>query len=225
VRGWLRLLPVLLVICGACAQLPEIRPAPADEAPLLCRVCRQLFPQGKWRFVHTVEADLPDNGKTLAIGISLIDSAAAAVHAVIVSIEGLTVFDAVDDGQLSVIRALPPFDRPAFARGLMQDVKMIFFEPAARCTAVGTLETGPSVCRYQSTPTDSIDVRIPAEDRWEVIRYDAGSRVIRRLEALACPRSGADPQRPVPCRLTLTAYGRPGYTLSMKLVEAEKLED
>jgi hypothetical protein len=198
---------------------------PAGEELSFRRACRQPFPQGKWRFVHTVEANLPGNGKTVAIGVSLIDSAVGAVHAVIVSIEGLTVFDAVDDGQLSVIRALPPFDRPAFARGLMQDVRMIFFEPAGRCTAVGILESGPPACRYRSTAPDSIDVRIPAEGRWEVRRYDAGGRLVRRLEALSCRRSGAESPRPVPCRLTLTAYGRPGYTLRLELVEAEKLED
>ena len=61
------------------------------------------------------------------LGVVSLDPEANTVECALLSIEGLRLFEAHDDGTLTTRRALPPFDRPALANGMMQDIRLIFF--------------------------------------------------------------------------------------------------
>ena len=102
------------------------------------------------------------------------------------SIEGLRLFEAHDDGTLTIRRALPPFDRPALADGMMQDIRLIFFRPEAPPLLSGTMPSGEPGCRY--TLADGIEdiVRKPSGEM-VIHRYDGKNRLIRRVDHHALP--------------------------------------
>jgi hypothetical protein len=69
------LVPFLATILalGGCAGLPSIKPLDPVLKPAVLDECRQPFLPTKYRLVHTLEAILPDGGKTTAIGVLVAD--------------------------------------------------------------------------------------------------------------------------------------------------------
>ena len=54
---------ILILLCvlffiASCADLPKIRPAMAPDTLAARTECCAVFPSGKWRFVHSIEAKL-----------------------------------------------------------------------------------------------------------------------------------------------------------------------
>ena len=50
------LLAGMLLLMGACAQLPTIESIKANRLPEVEMNCRSHFPQGHWQLVHTIHA-------------------------------------------------------------------------------------------------------------------------------------------------------------------------
>ena len=63
------------------------------------------------------------------MGLTVLSSRLRSNRSVIMSLEGFVVFDGEVNQGLTVHRALPPFDSPGFAEGLMADIRLIFFQP------------------------------------------------------------------------------------------------
>ncbi len=58
------------------------------------------------------------------------------------TIEGFVLFDAEAGETLTVHRAVPPFDAPAFAAALAEDIRLAFFSPGGEPAAWGEGEEG-----------------------------------------------------------------------------------
>ncbi len=218
---WLRLgLLVAGLAAAGCASLPRIRPAGSAAASGLADRCADLLPARPLRTVHTIDAELPLAGASSLLGVSLIDPAGQRLRAVLVSVEGLTLFDASagPDG-LRIHRAVPPLDDPDFGPGLVADVALLLLQPAGEPIAVGRREDGRGVCRFRDAAGDWVDL-LPASaaapariERW------GADRRLRRSAVLSRERDPHGLAR----RVELTAPGLAGYRLVLELVEAESL--
>ena len=217
---------VLILVVAACAVLPGFEPADPARAPAIQKSCATVFAAGKWRFVHSIEATLPGRQKNFLIGVTVISPEISQIQSVIMTIEGLVLFDArYRPDNLTINRAIPPFDSGSFARGLMDDVKLLFLEPGGHIVQTGSWRDGTPVCRYRNQDGFSIDISPMRNNIWTIHKYDKNARLSRSVEAYACDKANQQFQQSIPCRLQLTAHGRPGYTLYMKLLEAEPVQE
>lgn len=217
-------------------MLPETLPETASEhgEAADCK-CSAVFPRGNWQFVHTIDFSLKNGGGSTVIGVTALTQ--NSLECALVTPEGFTLFSGIFSGTLDrenhfeVKRAVPPFDKPAFAQGMLEDLQAIFREPVKAEVQRGRLGDPPAaVCRYTDDANRVTDV-FPEEDSdicWQLRNYTAkktvnktaNKRLTRSVIARSCPTTG--PVR-IPQKLELQTYGPTGYTLQMKLISAEHL--
>jgi hypothetical protein len=207
----------LSVLGLGCAHLPELMPL-VEGSKAAAEKCRNAYPRQPWRASHTIFATLPFGGHGALVGVTAVDP--AGLHAVLLSPEGISLFDGLQnnrnplDPELRVDRAVPPFDRPAFAAGLMADVGHAFLPPAGEPTAIGRNQTGATVCRWIPERGDSTDVQLGPDGSW-AIRTFRGTRLSREISLLGTPANGHFPL------VVLAVPGVGGYRLEMRLVDHE----
>lgn len=217
------LTPLLIVLIVGCHSLPPLLP-PEQEAADLAVACQAVFPRHGWRMVHTLTADFPGGRKGVMIGVVSLAPDTGTVECALLSIEGLRLFEAQDDGALTVRRALPPFDRPALAEGMMQDIRLLFFAPEGPPVASGLRPDGNPGCRF--TLADGfLDVISTPEGGVLLERFDHRQRLIRRATMTRCRPQGVDGGEAIPCRIHLEAMGPNAYRLDLDLVEARPVLD
>ena len=211
-------------IAIACSALPAVHPADITFETQLPRKCNNLFPNGKWQFVHSIETTMPGGQKGLVMGVTVISSRDKTVQCAIMTIEGFVVFDARYDQQLVIQRAIPPFDSEGFAEGLIRDIQLIFFMPEGRLIETGTDKDGASICRYRKPDGQIVDLVIQGNRSWQIRQYSQKLRLNRTVTAFFSQKNPAAEHPAIPDRLELTAHGVANYKLAMDLVEAVPLE-
>ena len=90
------------------------------------------------------------------------------------SIEGLVLFDGIYEGEVVINRGIRPFDSKEFAKGLMNDIRMVFFPPVGKLSGTGILSNGSHVCRYINDTTTIVDVITDPNHNWEIRQYRNG---------------------------------------------------
>ena len=140
------------------------------------------------------------------------------LHAVLLSPEGITLFDGIQKSGvtpgLTVLRAVPPFDRPDFAAALMADVGNAFLPPAGPPVAIGAYKTGETVCRWSPPDGETTDVQV-ASDGPRAIRTFRDLRPTREILLVGNATAGFFPL------VVLRVRGSGGYALEMRLVDRE----
>ena len=218
-----RLLPWIVLMLVSCHSLPAI--TPNEKLPTdIEAACADTFPRQAWHMVHTIKTDLPGRRKGVMLGVVSLVPQENTVECALLSIEGLRLFEAHDDGILTIRRALPPFDRPALANGMMQDIRLIFFRPETAPLISGMMPSGEPGCRYALTDGIQDIVREPSGET-VIHRYDGKDRLIRRVTITRCHPDGATGQEAVPCRILLEAFHTARYQLELDLVEARPTVD
>ena len=212
----------MLISCSAL-PLPSLQPADRASRVELPQTCRQLFPNGKWQFVHSIEAVMPGGQRGLVMGVTIISSRNKSAHCVLMTIEGLVVFDARYDQQLVINRAVAPFDHEGFAAGLISDIQLIFFMPEGPLVETGNDPNGASVCRYRNPDGRIIDLVIDADHTRHIRQYNAQERLSRTVDAFFTKQEPEGDGPDFPDRLELKAHDVAGYTLIMDLVDAVPL--
>lgn len=208
-------------LAGGCAGLPALVPLqPGPEQAALIQRCERFHPRKAFRAVHAIEATLPMDQASSVIGASLVDPAGGRFRAVLMSVEGLTLFDALASGtNLTIYRAVPPLDEADFGLGLMDDVALALLPPRGGPPILGTLPGGRAVCRSRGPDGGVIDL-LPAEGDapGTLQRYDPDQNLVRRVVLFG-------PAGPLGLagRILLTAPGVIGYHLELKLLEASAL--
>ncbi|MDX9787155.1 MAG: hypothetical protein RBT11_10280 [Desulfobacterales bacterium] len=214
---------VVLLLLGlllGCARLPpmanftdrgDTRPTP-ESSP--------LFPQGRWQLVHAIEAVPPNGQKQTMIGVSRICTARRTVHCVLMTLEGLVLFEADYDRQIWVRRAVGSMSARGFAEGLMGDILLIFFAPEGSLQNTGRFADGAYVRRYATTDKGTEDIITLPSGRRQICRYDAKKRLTRTVTF--APTEPGAAEGVAPC-IALQAHGLAGYRLNMTLVEAQQL--
>ena len=219
----IRILLCIVIFVGACAGPPKIRPVTSPNTQAVEADCAKVFPSGHWRFVHSISVKLPDGRQGLFVGVTVISADAGTIDCVIMSVEGFVFFDARMDGELTIHRAVRPFESEAFARGIMRDIKLIFFKPRGRAVETGLSENGFFACRYRLSDGGVEDVTTFPDNSWEIRQYDKNRRLTRTVNALQAKNLSSEIPSLVADTLKLKAHDRHPYELTMKLVEAERL--
>jgi hypothetical protein len=219
VKGRLLVL-VALLLALSCARLPKIVPVTGADPSGPAEGCNRIFPAGKWQLLHSIEADLPGGRNSVMMGLTVLSSRLRSNRSVIMSLEGFVVFDGEFNQGLKVHRALPPFDSPGFAEGLMEDIRLIFFKPEGPAAECGILTDGSTVCRYKNPDGGVVDIVFRSTGTFEALRYDRKQRLTRIVRIPVDARSAAG----LPQTIELTAQGKQAYKLVMTLLEAVPLD-
>ena len=208
----------------SCATLPPIHQTdlPADDSA--SPACRGFYPSGEWQLLHTIEAELPGRHTGFLMGLIRMSSQKRSARCIVMTLEGFVVFDARFDGKIRIERAVAPFDNDAFAHGLMEDIRLIFFEPLSVETTAGSLAEGAPVCRHHLAGGMAIDIVQKKDNVWENRRFGADHRLNRIIESMPSATSPESSAWGIAGQIELTALGTPGYKLVLDLVEAIPLE-
>ncbi len=181
--------------------------------------CESIYPQGHWQFVHLIEFQLPNGTGGTVIGITVIEG--NAVQCALTTTEGMTLFEAEDGDTLKILQAVPPFDKPGFAEGLMADVRAIFLQPPG-APVCGALADERRTCRFRQQDGKLTDI-LPEPDArkcFRIITWSADHRQTRIITAKDCRQQDGYRQAR---SLTLNSSGIKNYTLKMSLINAEQL--
>jgi hypothetical protein len=220
-------IPLLLSVLSlilSCSSLPQVYPAGDSAGPQPDQACRGPFPDGDWQLLHSIEATLPGGKKGFLMGLTVISSSNRTTRCVIMTLEGFVVFDALYDKQITVKRAIAPFDSEDFANGLIEDINLMFFKPSGPVMASGFLKNGAAVCRYQKPDGSIVDIITHGKHRWEIKQYLPDFRLARIIKSVPTTKPNLAVQKGISDRIELIARGPGGYALVMDLVEAIPLK-
>ena len=165
---------------------------------------------------------MPGGRNASVIGITDISSDLETIHCIIVSIEGLVLFDGVYRREVVINRGIQPFDSREFAKGLMNDIRMVFFRPVGELTDTGVLSNGSHVCRYRHDAMTIVDVIIDPNHDWEIRQYK-NCNLNRSVKAYLKERAIDGVQKAFPGRIEISVKEDPGYALTLRLIRAEPL--
>ena len=213
--------PILLLLgllfLTACSGIPHIIMVDTALTPKIIKNCETVFKKGTWQFAHVIEATLPGGGKSQLIGVTEVSSSPERIHAVMMTIEGLVLFDGLEDGKLTIRRGVAPFDSIGFAKGLMEDIRLMFLKPDGEPMGVGITDNGFEVCRYRISNDTVIDVTVRPDRMFEIREY-VNEQLVRKVVAEVNSRS-------IPEKMAFTAYEPAGYRLNLRLISAEKISN
>ncbi len=207
----IRSLLALILLVVACTHIPAVTPMDTGDKRVIHSRCRSIFPSGRWQLVHTIDAHLGGGHRATFTGVVVLSAKVRSIHCVLMTLEGMVLFEAVAGDGITVKRAIGPFENPDFADGLIQDLRLLFFEPKATSEPVAAIfPEGARGCRYHTDDDRIVDVFNTDDNIWHIRQYDPERMVV------ACGVDG----RGVAKKLTLASKARHGYKLDMTLVEA-----
>ena len=215
---------ILLLGTVSCTGLPKIDPVNLSTIPEIHKRCFDVFPEGKWRFVHLIEFTMPGNKKSFVMGITVISPEERKIESVIMTIEGFVFLDAYYDQKVVINRSIHPFDSIDFARGMMDDIKLMFFKPEGSLIESGVFGDGSHACRYKNDAGSVIDVITKNGRDWEIRQYNPGGTLIKTVKANHCKKvPGSSNKIGFPGRIELASHGINRYALTFELTEAKRL--
>jgi hypothetical protein len=216
-----RLIPPLaaLLVLGGCATLPPLRPLDPSLQSAAFEACRRPFLTRKVRLVHAMTAVMPGGRESTAIAILLADPGTGSFQSVLMTIEGLVLFDIESGESLHVNRAVPPFDAPAFAPRMAEDIRLAFFPPGETPAAWGREKGEGAVCRFHRRGGEVVDVLTAEGGAVEIRLYGSGQELRKKVSIPHLERPG--PAEAVEIR----SAGWPSYSLHLRLIEAEPVAD
>jgi len=207
----------LLVACAAEKQidLPGLNPGQQIQGRPNCAA---VFPQGKWQFVHSINFTVKNGTSTTVLGVTSLTE--KIINCALITVEGLTLFEAAysKENGLEIRRAIPPFDNPRFADGLMSDIQTIFLSPTAGDVQEGQITGALAVCRHTDDSGRIIDVLPEVDDCWQIKSYSSDMTLDRSVVGQSCRKKSSTL---IPEYLELNSYGQTGYTLKMTLIRAD----
>ena len=211
------LLSCLLFSCASQHTVPALQAIEGNRWGE--KECSALFISGNWQFVHSIAFRAGGGHEVTLMGVTVLHG--ATIKSVLMGVEGFVLFEAEEDssGEITVERALPPFDSAHFAEGLLRDVRMLFFEPEAeKQSLLQTAEQIP-VCRYH-TQNGTTDV-MPSSKGWSHIRqYDLEARLVKSTTASRQRNQGGVF---LPEKIAINSSGAQGYTLQLQLLSADPI--
>ena len=220
----------ILLVTAGCAGLPAIIPpdnASAPDEQMLCRELAPLFPSDAVQFVHALELTMQGGHSAMLMGVVNIHPRKQALHCVVMTLEGLVLFEADHaSDRFTITRAIHPFDSQALAQGLISDIELIFFKPRGVFEARGTLENKSRILRFSEPDGETLDI-VSSPDRtvWTQTLRTPSHRIKRSVRYLF-PKAPVN-SRPFvfPKSITLTAAFPSRYTLTMTLTDANLISD
>jgi hypothetical protein len=200
---------LILFIGCAPRSRATLSPDPLEELP----GCYAIFPAEPWESVHKIEAAF-GGGSSSLIGIAKGEPLERTLQSILLTPEGFILFDAERRVKgISVRKAVAPFDSPAFARGLIEDVSLLFLAPAAKPITWGKETNGTMTCRWEY-PENSMEITGSMDRSWRILRRDKYGEVIKEI-ILSGPFLNG-----LASRIEYRAFKPAPYTLRMTLIQA-----
>ncbi len=211
---------ILLFFLVSCQALPKIADAPLTPQGKKTLTCPSPFLKEKTRLIHTIEVHSAGNARSSIIGITLADPNTRLVSCVIMTAEGMVLFEAEEGaGLLNISRALPPFDSGDFAKNMIADIKLIFFAPEGKSSQRGTLPNEAIVCRWHEENGEWIDVSAHQQGNIDIKLYSAAGSLKRHVNF------NNKAKESIYQSIELYAKELPNYSLLMTLIEAQPVKN
>jgi len=210
---------LMALSCAGCSQLPPVTPAPVPGKHGPQDVCQGAFLHTPWQLYHSITARMPGGQQAVLTGVTIVRPGEGTLRAVLMTLEGLVLFDGEYADRIVVHRALGPFARPGFARGLLADVGMLFVAPREAPEICGADARRRLVCRTALARGGWLDITADPEAGWILKRYNEQrqqERIVTGTPGLETPLARAS-------AITLIATGSQSYRLDLKLVDAVPL--
>jgi hypothetical protein len=200
-----------LILSIGCVSSPKktLGPGSPDDLP----GCYILFPTEPWESVHRIEATIR-GGSSLLLGVTKGEPSEHWLQSVLLTPEGFILFDAeLREGRIAVRKAVAPFDSPAFARGLMEDVSLLFLPPQVKPTTWRKETDGTMICNWEGRDESHTEIRGSIDSGWRILRRDKKGKVIKEV-ALNGPLVNG-----LASRVELRAFKPASYRIRMTLVQ------
>jgi hypothetical protein len=201
-----------LILVSGCASMTATVPIPGspDDLP----GCYVIFPAGPWRSVHRIEVVIREGISSALIGVTRGDPSERSLHSLLLTPEGFILFEAeLRESGIAVRKAVAPFDSPAFARGLMEDVTLLFLPPGPRPAGWESEGDGTRLCRWKELNGSQTEVKGSMEQGWRIVRRDAQGVVTREVTLKGPFVQG------LASYMELRALGPASYKLKMTLLQ------
>jgi hypothetical protein len=209
------MLPFLaaLLLFSGCTAGP--RPAIIAVALNECGGDPGPFPVRPWVSVHRISAKTGLGGFSTLIGVTRGDPGKRSLHSVLLTAEGFVLFEAeLGEGFSNPIRAVPPFDSPAFAAGFVKDVKSIFLPPSGRPAEAGMTQDGELVCHWRGKGGSLVEI-LEGPGEWKLSKWDDRGRMGRTVLFKLPLVKG------LPSMVELKVPDPGGYSLHLELLRAD----
>jgi hypothetical protein len=185
-----------------------LSPGPLEDLP----GCYAIFPAEPWESVHRIEATVRGGSSSL-FGVTRGEPSERRLQSVLLSPEGFILFDAErTDNGIAVRKAAAPFDSPAFGRGLMEDVTLLFLPPKAKPISWGKETNGTMICKWEGDNSHT-DVTGSMDRGWRILRRDKYGEVTKEVILNGPFLNG------LASRIEYRAFKPAAYALRMTLIQ------
>jgi hypothetical protein len=201
-----------LILSVGCVSPPKKTLGPGS--PFDLPGCYAIFPGEPWESVHRIEATIRGGSSSL-LGVTKGEPSERRLQSVLLTPEGFILFDAeLSEGGIAVRKAVAPFDSTAFARGLIEDVSLLFLPPQVKPTAWGKEMDGTMICEWEGPDESHTEISGSMESGWRILRRDKQGKVIKEVVLNGPFVNG------LASRMELRAFKPASYTLRMTLLQA-----
>lgn len=209
---YILILSVLTLSVG-CAPLTEKSMSPGSPDDL--SFCYAVFPTEPWESVHKIEAIIRGEAFSTLLGVTRGDPTVGGLHSLLLTPEGFILFESeLRNGKIRTIRGVAPFDSPAFTRGLMEDVSLLFLSPQGEPAWWGKSEDGTRACLWKGPDGSRTQIKGSMELGWQVILQDDQGDVTREVSVNGPFVHG------LASHMELRAFKPASYKIRMTLVQA-----
>ena len=173
------LLGFLLLSIG-CASPPKktLAPGSPDDLP----GCYVIFPGEPWESVHRIEATIRGGGSSSLLGVTKGEPSKHRLQSLLLTPEGFILFDAeLSEAGIVIQKAVAPFDSPAFARGLMEDVSLLFLPPQGKPMAWTKETDGTMICNWEDRDTSHTEISGSMESGWRILLQNKKGKAIKEI--------------------------------------------
>ncbi|HMK51368.1 MAG TPA: hypothetical protein VK551_02590 [Thermodesulfobacteriota bacterium] len=201
-----------LILSIGCVPMSRTTPSPGSPEDL--SHCYAIFPAKPWESVHRIEATLGGSFSSL-IGVTKGEPSERRLQSILLSPEGFVLFDAElrEDG-VAVRKAVAPFDSTAFARGLMEDVTLLFLPPKVNPAIWKKEMDGTMICKWEGLDNSHVEITGSMDSGWRIVRRDKYGEVTKEI-VLSGPFLNG-----LASRIEYRAFKPAPYTLRMTLIQA-----
>jgi hypothetical protein len=201
-----------LTLSAGCFSISKttLSPGSPEDLPR----CYTVFPAEPWESVHKIEATFRRGGSFSLLGVTKGEPSERRLQSVLLTPEGFILFDVeLRDGEMAVRKAVAPFDSPAFARGLMEDVSLLFLSPQTKPMAWGKEMDGGLICEWEGSDDSRTEVMGSMDRGWRILRRNNLGKITKEIFLNGPFVNG------LASDIELRAFKPAPYTLRMTLVQ------
>jgi hypothetical protein len=201
-----------LILSAGCAPIPKTTLSQGSPEDL--PGCYAVFPAEPWESIYRIEATIRGSSSSL-LGVTKGEPSERRLQSLLLTPEGFILFDAeLSEGGIAVRKAVAPFDSPAFARGLMEDVTLLFLSPQVEPATWGKETEGTMICNWEDRDESHTEITGSMDSGWRILRRNKQGEVIKEVVLNGPFING------LASRMELRAFKPAPYRLRMTLLQA-----